>query len=74
MPRSAAGQIYPHLPSGERPEVQQRTPGLADALHPGLSRAGKAREADQRLWATILKRNRDNLVRGLREANGKRGR
>jgi hypothetical protein len=33
---SAARQVYPHLPSGERPLVQtQQGPGLADALHPG---------------------------------------
>jgi hypothetical protein len=33
--RSAASQIYPHLPSGERPEVKQRQPSLADAMWPG---------------------------------------
>jgi hypothetical protein len=32
---SAASQIYPHLPSGERPEVKQSKPNIADAMWPG---------------------------------------
>jgi hypothetical protein len=36
--RSAASQIYPHLPSAERREVEQRaTPNIADALYPSLT-------------------------------------
>jgi hypothetical protein len=37
QPKSAASQIYPHLPSGERPEVKQRPNSLADAMWPSLS-------------------------------------
>jgi hypothetical protein len=65
--RSAAGQIYPHLPSAAREPVQQRTPGLGDAMWPSLSREARAKEADQRLWDEICKRSRDNLLRGLKE-------
>jgi hypothetical protein len=67
--RSAAQSLYPHLPSGAREPVQQRTPNISDSMWPGLSRAAKAREHDQQLWNQILKRQRDSLVRGLREAN-----
>ena len=70
MPKpSAAQSLYPNLPSAERAERQQRGPSVADSMFPSLSKAAKAREADQQLWNKILKRNRDNLVRGLREAN-----
>jgi hypothetical protein len=51
---NAAGQIWPHLPSGERSEVKQRTPNIADAMFPSLSREAKAKEASQawvREWA-----------------------
>jgi hypothetical protein len=67
-PPSAAHQIYPHLPSGERPEVKQREPSLGDALWPQLLRAAKAREADQALWNRILERQRQSF----RAANAKR--
>jgi hypothetical protein len=69
---SAARQVYPHLPSGERPLVQtQRGPGLADAIFPGLSREAKAQEAQQQRWDEWRKRQRDKLLQALREANGK---
>jgi hypothetical protein len=71
---SAAQALYGHLRSGERPEQQQRTPNVADAMWPKLSREAKAQEADQRLWAQILKRQRHDFVQRRREANamGKR--
>jgi hypothetical protein len=72
MPKPTAAQaIYGHLVSGVRAESSQRTPNISDAMWPGLSREAKGREADQQLWAKILKQQRDNLVRGLREANGR---
>jgi hypothetical protein len=64
QPKTAAQAIYPHLPSGAREPVQQRTPTVADAMYPGLSREAKSQEA-------LAKRNRDNILRWLREANGK---
>jgi hypothetical protein len=75
QPKTAAQAIYPHLPSGERPLVQtQRGPGLADAIFPGLSRQAKAAEAQQQRWDEWRKRNRDNHLRWLREANANLGR
>ena len=62
--RNAARQIWPHLPTGTPEPVQQRTPTVADAMYPGLSREAKSQEA-------LAKRNRDNILRWLREANGK---
>jgi len=68
MPPSAAAALYPHLPSGTPNEVEhRRKPNVADALFPALSREAKAKEADQRLWDEICKRNRDILHRNLRE-------
>jgi hypothetical protein len=66
-PPSAAQSLYPHLPSAAREPVKQRTPSLADALFPSLSREAKAKERDQALWDRICERNRANLLRGLRE-------
>jgi hypothetical protein len=66
--RSAASQIYPHLPSAERSERQQRERSLADALYPSLSKEAKQRQAEQALWARINEQNRQVLLRGLREA------
>jgi len=34
--KSAAQAIWGNLPSGARPEVQQRRPSLAEALYPSL--------------------------------------
>jgi hypothetical protein len=68
MPPSAAAALYPHLRSGIPNEVEhQRKPNVADALFPAWSREQKARDADQRLWDEICKRNRDILHRNLRE-------
>jgi hypothetical protein len=65
---NAARQIWPHLQSSERPEVKGRQPkSLAEALYPAQSR-------DQRLWNEIQERNRQVLLRNLREASGKGGR
>ena len=58
---TAAQSLYPNLPSGARPERQQRTPNIADAMWPSLSRAAKAREADQALWDAIRTRSRDRM-------------
>jgi len=66
-PRSAAQSLYPHLPSTEREPVKQSKRTVADAMWPQLSREAKARDHDQRLWDEILQRQRDALVRGLRE-------
>ena len=35
QPKTAAQSLYPNLPSGERPEVKQRQPSLAEAMWPG---------------------------------------
>ena len=72
-PRSAAQAIYPHLPSGAREPVQQRTPTVADAMWPSLSRSAKAADANQQRWDAMLKRQRDNRLRDLREANANLG-
>jgi hypothetical protein len=66
-PRSAAQSLYPHLPSAARPEVKQSERSLAEAMYPRPSR-------DQQLWDEICKRNRENLLRGLREWRRERGR
>jgi hypothetical protein len=68
---SAAAALYPHLPTSERPERTQRTPNISDAMWPKLSREAKAQEADQRRWDELCKRNRDHLLRGLKELNRK---
>ena len=66
---SAASQIWPHLPTGTPEPVQQRTPTVADAMFPNLSRAAKAQEAQQQRWDAMRKQQRDNHLRGLRQAN-----
>jgi len=73
-PRSAAQSLYPHLPSAHRPEVQQRrTPTIADALFPSLSREVKAKEAAQ-AWAQEWARKEQKesnarMVERLRQMN-----
>ena len=47
---SAAGQIWPHLAQGTPEPVKQRTPNIADAMFPSLSREAKREEASQ-AWA-----------------------
>ena len=71
QPKTAAQAIYPHLPSGAREPVQQRTPTVADAMFPNLSREAKAQEANQQRWDEWRKRYRDNRLRDLRELNRK---
>jgi len=51
---NAAKQVYPHLPSGARPEVQQRTPSLAEAMY------GRPPPTNP---------YRESLLRGLKELN-----
>ena len=72
--RNAAGQIWPNLPSGDREPVKQRERSLGDAMWPQLSREAKAKDADQRLWDEICERNRQSLLRGLRELRADRER
>jgi hypothetical protein len=66
MPKPSAAQaVYGHLRQGTPEPVQQRqSKSLAETMYPSES-------GDQRLWATILKKQRDNFVRGLREANAR---
>jgi hypothetical protein len=53
-PPSAASQIWPNLARGTPNEVEQRrTPSLADALFPSLSREAKRREAAQARWDAL---------------------
>jgi len=70
-PPSAAQALYGHLPSASREPVQQRTPNIADAMWPSLSREAKAQEAHRQRWDEWCKRQRDNLLQGLRELNQK---
>jgi hypothetical protein len=65
-PRSAAGALYPHLPSGERAERQQRTPTIADALFLSLSREQKAREAETAKWQEEQKARTKRMAADLR--------
>ena len=73
-PPSAAQALYGHLPAGSRQPVQQRTPNISDAMWPSLSRSAKAQEAEQKRWEEWKTRQRDLLLKHLREANGRGGR
>jgi len=66
---TAAGQIWPHLPHDDERVAKQSKRSVADAMWPQLSREVKAREADQALWQRLDERNRQTLLRNLREAN-----
>jgi hypothetical protein len=66
--QTAASQVYPHLPHAGPEPPQRQQPRLADAMFPSLSREAKQRQADQALWARINERNRQTLLRNLREA------
>ena len=68
MPNPAQA-IWPHLQTGELEERTQRKQSLSASMWPSQTPEAKAREGDQRTWDAIVKRNRDALVRGLREAN-----
>jgi hypothetical protein len=59
--RSAASQIYPHLPSAQRPEVEQRAQSLASAMWPSL--APKPKPAPNPY--------RESLLRNLRELSAR---
>jgi hypothetical protein len=62
MQRSAAGQIWPHLPSDQPPKQQQRAQSLSATMYPSLTpQAKKQDEAHVR--------GRERLLRGLRELN-----
>jgi hypothetical protein len=69
--RSAAGQIYPHLPSAERTERPERKGSVGDAMWPQLSREQRATDAAQALWARINKRNIDNFLKAWRAERGR---
>jgi len=68
MAKTAGQQIYPHLPSGERPELAQPMPKLADAMWPAL----KQPTFDERWWAEWRSEYRKSLLRNLREINGRK--
>jgi hypothetical protein len=60
--------LYPNLPSGIPPEVQQpRARNAAEGCWPAWSREAKAKDRDQQLWNEIVKRNRDNFLREWRK-------
>jgi hypothetical protein len=42
-------------------------------MWPSLSRSAKAADANQQRWDAMLKRQRDNRLRDLREANANLG-
>jgi hypothetical protein len=67
QPKSAAGQIWPHLPHDDEPVVKQSRRTLAESLWPSLSREAKVKDADQTLWNAIQERQRQRLRQGLRE-------
>jgi hypothetical protein len=62
--RTAAQSLYPHLPSGERPQRAQTGPSIGDAMWPSLKRA----TWDERWWENWRKKDRESLLRNLREA------
>jgi hypothetical protein len=68
---TAASQIWPHLPHDDERVAKQSKRTVADSLWPGLSREAKQREADQALWDAICERNRQSLLRNLREPNAR---
>jgi hypothetical protein len=68
MPKTAASQIWPHLPQGTPEPVQRgRERSLGDALWPQLSQEQKAKDADLRLWESILERQRQSFKARMRE-------
>jgi hypothetical protein len=66
-----AGSIWPHLPRGTPSEVEQRRKpnSVAAAMFPSLSQPAKA---ENQRWDEWRKRDRDNLLQGLRELNGRK--
>ena len=70
-PPSAAQALFGHLPSASREPVQQRQPNIGDAMWPNLSREAKAQDAQRQRWDEWRKRQRDSVLRGLRELNRK---
>ena len=61
---NSARQIWPHLQSGERPERQQRVQTLAASMWPSQTPEAKAQ-------ARAHERNRQSLLRNLRELNAR---
>jgi hypothetical protein len=60
-PPTAAKAIWGHLRQGTPEPVQQRQyKSLAEAMYP-------AQSGDERLWATILKKQRESFRQGMRE-------
>jgi len=68
-PRSAAGQIWPHLPTGTPEPVKQRQNSLGDAMWPSLSREQKAKEALTAKWQAEQKARSKRMAEHLREIN-----
>jgi len=60
-PRSAAGQIWPHLPTGTPEPVKQR--------QNSLSREQKAKEALTAKWQAEQKARSKRMAEHLREIN-----
>jgi hypothetical protein len=64
---SAAQAIWGHLRQGTPEPVKGRqSKSLAETMYP-------AQSGDQRLWQMILKKQRDDFRRGLREADEAKG-
>jgi hypothetical protein len=60
--------LYPNLPSGIPNEVEgRRARNAAEGCWPSWSREAKAKDADQRLWESILERQRESFRQGMRE-------
>jgi hypothetical protein len=63
-PPSAAAALYPHLKSDDPPKQAQRAQSLSAAMYPALTQRAKA-------WAEWRERDRQSLLKGLRELNAK---
>jgi hypothetical protein len=72
-PPSAAAALYPHLRQGTPNEVERRRApnSIGEAMWPSLSREAKAHDAAQARWDEWRKRERDSLLRHLRDANAR---
>jgi hypothetical protein len=65
QPKSAAAALYPHLRSGARDEIVGRRTSLAEAMY------GPRPSKDELWWQAWRERQRQSLLRHLREANGR---
>jgi hypothetical protein len=69
QPKSAAGQIWPHLPHDDERVANQSKRSLADSLWPQLSREQKAKEAWETRWREEQKARSKRMAQHLREIN-----